>query len=268
SGGTYFNDGSRFDPATNSWQPMTAANAPTARVNHTAVWTGNRMIVWGGSNSDGDQLADGGRYDPVADSWEPMAAAPTAREIHSAVWNDVIDAMWIYGGFGDVSGNPNIYLPGAGEPGGRSYDPGADAWDTLQVTGEPSARALHSAVFDGTRMIVYGGTDGTDELSSGHKLEGNSWSALMGPAPSARRDHTAAWIVDAGKMVVFGGRRMGVLLGDGAVYDSASGGWSGVVPSAIEPRIFHTAVSTGSRMLVWGGFGPAGALQTGGVFRP
>ena len=35
-------------------------NAPTARVGHTAVWTGSEMIVWGGS--DPNTLNTGGRY--------------------------------------------------------------------------------------------------------------------------------------------------------------------------------------------------------------
>src|SRR5206468_106391 len=31
-----------------TWAPTSLTNAPDARANHTAVWTGNEMIVWGG----------------------------------------------------------------------------------------------------------------------------------------------------------------------------------------------------------------------------
>jgi hypothetical protein len=30
---------------------MSTTGAPAARANHTAVWTGSEMIVWGGSGS-------------------------------------------------------------------------------------------------------------------------------------------------------------------------------------------------------------------------
>jgi hypothetical protein len=44
----YTNDGGQYDPAANVWTPTTTFEAPSARSSHTAVWTGNQMLVWGG----------------------------------------------------------------------------------------------------------------------------------------------------------------------------------------------------------------------------
>src|SRR5204862_4820313 len=69
--GVYLNDGSRYNPSTDSWAPTTATNAPDARDFHTAVWTGNEMIVWGGVFYDGSTyhyFNTGGRYNPSLDS--------------------------------------------------------------------------------------------------------------------------------------------------------------------------------------------------------
>jgi hypothetical protein len=33
-----------------TWVPTSTDGAPSARGNHTAVWTGKEMIVWGGTN--------------------------------------------------------------------------------------------------------------------------------------------------------------------------------------------------------------------------
>ena len=33
-----------------TWTATSSTNAPVARYNHTAVWTGSEMIVWGGYN--------------------------------------------------------------------------------------------------------------------------------------------------------------------------------------------------------------------------
>jgi hypothetical protein len=44
----YYNTGARFNPATTTWTPTsTGANVPEGRLFHTAIWTGNEMIVWG-----------------------------------------------------------------------------------------------------------------------------------------------------------------------------------------------------------------------------
>ena len=48
-GNTGDGTGGRYNPGTGSWTATSTADAPTARNFHTAVWTGNEMIVWGGT---------------------------------------------------------------------------------------------------------------------------------------------------------------------------------------------------------------------------
>jgi hypothetical protein len=54
--------GGRYDPATNSWKPISTTGAPAARTDHTAVWSGSVLIVWGGAAGYPDYLSSGGRY--------------------------------------------------------------------------------------------------------------------------------------------------------------------------------------------------------------
>jgi hypothetical protein len=56
--------GGRYDPETDTWSPTSLQDAPSARRDHTAVWTGRHMIVWGGlvHSSSRDNGARGGRY--------------------------------------------------------------------------------------------------------------------------------------------------------------------------------------------------------------
>ena len=100
-----------------TWTATSTFNAPDARINHTAVWTGSEMIVWGGIG-DGMYLNTGGRYNPATDNWAPTsrANAPEARVGHTAVWTG--SEMIVWGG-----------TPGAGflNTGGR-YDPATDSW--------------------------------------------------------------------------------------------------------------------------------------------
>ena len=77
---------------------------PSPRALHSAVWTGNELIVWGGcSGLVCSAVVDtGSRYDPVGDSWMPttQTGAPAARAEHSAVWTG--DSMIVWGGLTDT----------------------------------------------------------------------------------------------------------------------------------------------------------------------
>ena len=77
-----------IDPCTgDTWTPTNTTNAPAARVQHRAVWTGSEMIVWGGFNPS--PLNTGGRYNPSTDSWTATSTinAPAGREYHTAMWS-------------------------------------------------------------------------------------------------------------------------------------------------------------------------------------
>ncbi|MFZ3375640.1 MAG: dockerin type I domain-containing protein [Chthoniobacterales bacterium] len=78
-----FNNGGRYNPGSDSWVPASTANAPFAREDHTAVWSGSEMIVWGGYNYTHDLVLNtGGRY--CAQSQAPMAQSAFSRKTHGA----------------------------------------------------------------------------------------------------------------------------------------------------------------------------------------
>ena len=61
NGGTPQNSGGRYRPASDSWLGLSSgAGNPSARDLHTAVWTGDGMIVWGGAGDT--PLKDGAIY--------------------------------------------------------------------------------------------------------------------------------------------------------------------------------------------------------------
>jgi hypothetical protein len=98
-GGTAGSEGARYDPLVDRWELI--APAPlSGRVDHTAVWTGAAMIVWGGGpTSGGFGYDDGASYDPVKDTWTELSEPPIAgRYRHVAVWAEV--GMIVWGGSG------------------------------------------------------------------------------------------------------------------------------------------------------------------------
>jgi len=89
--------GGRYDPATDTWSPVSVSGAGAARYRHTAVWTGTEMIVWGGLNgSNPPAVPDGSRYFPQDDRWTPVSStrAPTPRSSASAVWTGREMILW------------------------------------------------------------------------------------------------------------------------------------------------------------------------------
>jgi N-acetylneuraminic acid mutarotase len=80
-----FDTGGRYNPATDSWVPTSTANAPFGREDHTAVWTGSQMIVWGGYNYTHDLfLNTGGRYCAQSGPTPTPTPTPTATATASA----------------------------------------------------------------------------------------------------------------------------------------------------------------------------------------
>ena len=262
-GVNYLTTGGRYDPSTDSWSATSTANAPTGRYNHTAVWTGSEMIIWGGRGSGPNYfngVNSGGRYNFSTDSWTVTgsANAPTARADHSAVWTG--SEMIVWGGY---SYPPNSYW----NSGGR-YNPVTDSWTATVTNGAPEARHLHTAIWTGSEMIVWGGYSGSKYLKTGGKYNPNtdSWTASGATnAPSARAAHTAVWT--GGEMIVWGGYD-GDWLSTGGKYNLATDNWTATggmnAPSA---RSFHTSLWTGSEIIVWGG-GTGRCVNTGGRFNP
>jgi N-acetylneuraminic acid mutarotase len=266
-GGVYgspFNTGGKYNPSTDSWTPTSTANAPTARQFHTAVWTGSQMIVWGGDYG-GPLLNTGGRYNPTTDTWTATSAtgAPDGRVYHTAVWTGSEMIVW-----GGVDWNIGYF-----NTGGR-YNPNNDSWTASSTTNAPSARQLHTAVWTGSQMIVWGGIDNSGYSNTGGRYNPNtdSWTATStATAPEGRVSHTAVWT--GSQMIVWGGAyNIGFTvynLNTGGKYDPGTDSWAATsTTSAPEGRGSHTAVWTGSEMMVWGGQGDGGYLNSGGRYNP
>ena len=292
--GSYLYGGWRYNPGTDSWTPTSTINAPFPRDEHTAVWTGNEMIVWGGRYDDGRRyipLYDGGRYNPNNDTWTATGTdnVPLARYSHTAVWSGT--EMIIWGGVNDLYGlntggryNPvadswtatsTISAPGGvsghtalwsgtemivwggGTDFGGRYNPGLDSW--LPVTNVPSGRFVHTAVWTGSEMIVWGGVDenfGSTNSGGRYNPSTDGWTATsFTNAPDGRAGHTAVW--SGSEMIVWGGcsRNCDNFFNSGGRYDPTADAWTATsTNNAPEAREVHTAVWTGSEMIVWGGF--------------
>jgi N-acetylneuraminic acid mutarotase len=239
------------------WTQTSITGAPTPRIEHTAVWTGSEMIVWGGFDG-ASYLNTGGRYNPSTDSWitTSITSAPAGRYYHTAVWTG--SQMIVWGGFSGTS-----YL----NTGGR-YDPSTNSWVATSTANAPAARAFHTAVWAGGQMIVWGGEDPTYLNTGGRYNPGtDSWTNTSTTgAPAARELHAAVWT--GSQMIVWAGYN-GSYPNTGGRYNPSTDSWATTstinAPSGRE--VHNTEVWTGNQMIVWVGYN-GNPLNTGGRYNP
>ena len=113
------------------------------------MWTGSEMIVWGGSDINGNVLNTGGRYNPSTDSWTATSTtnAPDGRLYHTAVWTDSEMIVW-----GGDLGTGNCSTP-AGD-----IIPALIVGHATSTTNAPDCSTLsHRSVDRHSEMIVWGG---------------------------------------------------------------------------------------------------------------
>ncbi len=186
----FFNSGRRYNPNTDSWTVTSLSNAPTGRADHTAVWTGSEMIVWGG-NKNSLLLNNGGRYNPGTNSWTAtsLTNAPSGRIGHTAVWT--LSEMIVWGG---------STVSGVTDTGGR-YDPATGSWAAPSTANAPVGRESHTGVWTGSQMIVWGGWDG------GSTYNGfNTGGRYCAPGPAAQLGNISTRaFVQTGDNVMIGG---------------------------------------------------------------
>jgi len=181
--------GSMFDVNAGTWSTISQVGEPAPRVDHEAVWTGDRMLVWGGSQGSG-AVAGGGLYDPITDHWTPItqpASLPPTHD-HSALWTG--DRLIVWGGSENwqhfIFGPSSQYLD---KDTGAIYDPATDAWAPTDVGGAPAPRSWHSAVWTGGEMLVWGGsetrTGGAYALGQSDDRDGDGVSVCAGDCDDA-----------------------------------------------------------------------------------
>lgn len=237
-----------------SWVPV-GSSEPTGLENPqnlAAFWTGREVLVVVGATGEGT-VVHLVAYDPRADTWRAPPPAPLSwRSGYDAVWTDETLIVW---GASTEAGDQDD---------GAQFNPDTNRW--MSIARSPLARRFgHTAVWTGEEMLVWGGAYGdfAGERSDGAAYDPDTdrWRLLAESPLVGRYLHSAVW---TGKeMLLWGGSddaetegfhgEPSRYLADGAAYDPASDSWRRLADAPFAPRAAHTAVWTGSEMLVWDG---------------
>jgi hypothetical protein len=246
-------DGSPLDVDCNDWDPD--------------VHTGTPDAVCDGVDDDCDATPDD-QYVGEPDRWTPTSTtgAPAPRDGHTLVTFGAGPLVLVWGG----------QIAGALTNTGGIYDVAADTWTSFTLS--TTIRRDHTAVVADTgEMIVWGGvTFPAGFLNTGVRYapgSGTQSPTSTTGAPTGRAGHTAIAIGSGptSAMIVWGGIDASGRTNTGGIYSPSSNTWTSMSTiGAPTARAFHTAVWTGTEMIVWGGeVDAAGSVtNTGGRYNP
>lgn len=267
--------GAMYDPATDLWREIAAAPSDP-RVRATAVWTGEEVLIFGGDGADSLYGADPDMqllaYDPASDSWRVFDDPPLdPRTAASVTWTG--DELIVWGGVRiDWSGGADGgSAPGPGSvetfADGAAFDPGSGSWRRLG-DGPLAPRGDHGAVWNGRRLVVFGG--GTADSVEGefswfgefhdaaaYDPATDTWTAIESPGTIGPLV-AAHWTGDG--IVYWTGhvdpQTPGNWLEPGAVWDVRTGRWEPMAWPPFAQRRDRTSTVWADEpgaMITWGG---------------
>lgn len=262
--------------------PLGLNQAPQGTYRHAAVWTGEEMVLFGGTTEGSASLGKASAYNPRTETWTDLGwpAAFGARTAAQMVWTG--EEVFVWGGFQANGPQQNewAYSGALYSPAKKSWVavPPPSWWNPKSFTWDSDPR--QTVVWTGERAIVYGGIDSRSGQPLGASFDPRtqSWSPLnvaTEQAPRRIAGHSAVWT--GSQMIVWGGYAgdsdsSREISAEGAVYTPAQDRWTKIGASgAPSARAGHQAVWTGQNMVVLsgGGVNSSGALSaTGGLFDP
>jgi alpha-tubulin suppressor-like RCC1 family protein len=240
------NDTWWYYPVTNTWaQQFPSGGLPVTRSGQSMVWDGNKVIMFGGA------ISDTWWYYPVTNTWTqqfPAGGLPVTRSGQSMVWDGNKVIM-----FGGVDNN---WVPISDT---WWYYPVTNTWvQQTPIGGPPPARSGQSMVWDGNKVIMFGGSDNNLVPISDtwwYYPVTNTWAqqTTSGPPP-ARSGQSMIW--DGTRAIMFGGSDNNGVTNDTWWYDPAANTWTlrtniGDIPLA---RNGHTMIWDGTRGIMFGGY--------------
>jgi hypothetical protein len=269
-------DGALYDPSTNSWQRV-AASPLAARRDAITLWTGNAVVVIGGSpavlTETQPGYLDAAAYDPRTNQWHPLAPLPTqpSRTIDkmtAAATPAGID-VWLYWEHVEVmSAKPPVTTETTSGISPLRLGPRSTAWQTIE-TAPPRDVGLplwtgRELIFPATRPFYGYGSSGPVVLNTAGWRMNPSTESLRrlphGPVDDGNADSlwTGAALISFNTTGSSSGPDRAHHPGEAAVWDPATNQWTRL-PDApfVSGEYPPSAIWTGSHLLEWGLMNPS-----------
>jgi len=201
-----------YDPEEQSWRRLRKASMG-GRVDHVAVWTGEQMLVWGGtSKRDGlceptDRRSDGAAFDPARNEWTRIPEAPIPwLEDSNAAWTG--DELLVWNGRAVALYDPDARrwrvaspppLEEAEPDPGPPRLPPAGFPPAPPMPSPPVARVNEAFAWTGSELIIWGGRSSRESVlqpyddGAAYDPATDEWSTLPGAPGEISPHQIAIW---------------------------------------------------------------------------
>ncbi|MFX0063632.1 MAG: Kelch repeat-containing protein [Candidatus Hermodarchaeota archaeon] len=180
---TILNDTWVYDFSSNNWTEIFPETSPSVRYGHTMVYNpSNQKVILFGGHSDVSYREinnDLWMYDYNSNSWTEFSTAtkPAVRYWHAMVYDENDEKMVLFGGWTFYSNSTEIIYDDH-----WTYDYALNQWTQNSLVLHPSARYLHSMVYDSVnqKVVLFGGYNGTEPLGDTwvYDVSDNMWSSM------------------------------------------------------------------------------------------
>lgn len=229
---------------------ITMATAPvagplSARYHASSVWTGEELLIWGGTSKllsfRETTFHDGAAYDPAAGTWRTISASPLSSRGHSAAaWTG--HEMLVWGGSDRGSG----FLLDGQPPGftdGAAYDPATDTWRAIAAS--PFGWVNNAAsIWTGSEFVAAvtrrAGDSETLEFMA-YNPDADSWRLLPPIESNVESESELAW---TGNDLIVRNLGRGVFRLAGMLGD-----WTSIRDLRNEPGINSNLIWTGDELV-------------------
>jgi len=181
-------------PPESQWQPI-AESPLLPRSGAVAVWTGEEMVVYGGSTGppcppgagcvgpSPDELArDGAAYDPDTDSWRSLADSPQSVAYATAEWTGTEMVLLV------------PQLPDGRQPAATlAYDPATDRWQQLDP---PPDNWLTRGEWNGQQIVYWQSEESADRTDWSLDVATGTWAEIGDDPLGETFDRSYTWVGD------------------------------------------------------------------------
>ncbi len=234
------NTGGAYNPSTNTWRTL-GGTPPAARSGHAAIWTGSKMVIYGGGGTSGPPLNDAASLSisGTTDTWTTITSPGIDARQFAIPMMSGTTVTFMNGG--SSTATPSYYA----RADGATFDPATSSWTTISgpsttILPNPT-RVLGSAWYGAGKVHVWGG--GYYYGGIGHPYYISSPSSATSYCNSSYAQAT------------------------GAIYAPSTSTWTAMPSGGPSPRCLQTTVWTGSEAIIFGGYSSS-YLRDGKVYRP
>lgn len=180
-----------YDLDQNVWRPINLSGSIPIMSFNQPVWTGSKVLIWGGLNTDSGQVTNEFQaYFPAEDRWQRLSGlnAPAVRRGAHCIWTG--SKFIILGGF-DPSSGARFFDGGL-------YDPVSDSWSTIPASTLPAYAERYYAFFSGGELLFVN----TGVQLARFAIDSMSWG---GVEAVAQPQFDASVVVHGDKIWIWGG---------------------------------------------------------------